>query len=155
MYSTIITDMLDYRVVDWDWMSVAPLPAIIHHPWFIADIPGWNNDGISESESFEADRRYLEESIRQKEVLQHLPLTVSILLSDSGRRLLFQSAFHFKGIHEEFVKMHCSWTEENIRAAMPQLDAVLRLYPELAGEEGVREVRELLRRSGEQQGQEV
>ncbi|RDW58926.1 uncharacterized protein DSM5745_11132 [Aspergillus mulundensis] len=142
-------------VIDWDWMSVAPLPAIIHHPWFIADIRGWNNDGISESESFEVDRRYLENSIRGKETSQDLPLTVSTLLSDSGRRLFFQSAFHFKGIHEEFVRMHCPWTEENIGAAMPQLDAVLRLYPDLAGEEGVREVKELLRLSGEQQGQEV
>ncbi|KAJ5109392.1 hypothetical protein N7456_006067 [Penicillium angulare] len=35
-------------VIDWDWMSVAPLPAIIHHPWFIADIPGWNNQGVAE-----------------------------------------------------------------------------------------------------------
>ena len=51
--------------------------------------------------------------------------------------------------------MHCPWTEKNIKAALPQLDAVLHLYPELAGEEGVQEVKELLRRSGEQQGQTV
>ena len=155
MYSTIITDVLYRRVIDWDWMSVAPLPAIIHHPWFIANIPGWHNNGVSESESFEVDRRYLEESIKEKEMSQHLPLTVSTLLSDSSRRLFFHSAFHFKDIHEEFVRMHCPWTEKNIKAALPQLDAVLHLYPELAGEEGVQEVKELLRRSGEQQGQTV
>ncbi|KAL5333103.1 hypothetical protein BJX70DRAFT_382029 [Aspergillus crustosus] len=82
-------------VIDWDWMSVAPLPAIIHHPWFIADIPGWNNDGVSKGESFGVDRRYLANLIREKEISQHLPLTVSTLLSDSGKRLFFQSAFHF------------------------------------------------------------
>ncbi|KAL5356848.1 hypothetical protein BJX96DRAFT_143493 [Aspergillus floccosus] len=127
-------------VIDWDWISVAPLPAIIHHPWFIADIPGWNNDGVSEGESFALDRRYLENSIREKETSQHLPLTVSMLLRDSGERLFFQSAFHFKTIHEEFVKMHCPRTEKNIRAARSQLDTVLRLYPELGDEDEVDEV---------------
>ncbi|KAF4211368.1 hypothetical protein CNMCM8980_004357 [Aspergillus fumigatiaffinis] len=142
-------------VIDWDWMSVAPLPAIIHHPWFIADIPGWKNDGVSECENFGVDRRYLENSIREKEISQHLPLTVSTLLSGSGKRLFFQSAFHFKSIHEEFVRMHCPWTEKNIRVARSQLDTVLRLYPELAGEEGVQEVKDLLRSNGEQRGQEL
>jgi hypothetical protein len=132
-------------------MSVAPLPAVIHHPWFIADIPGWNNDGVAEGESFATDRLYLENSIRKKEISQHLPPTVSTLLSDSGKRLFFQSAFHFKDIHEKFVRMHCPWTEKNIRAANSQLDAVLRLYPELGGEERVQEVKDLLRRNGEEQ----
>ncbi|GIJ99200.1 hypothetical protein Aspvir_001326 [Aspergillus viridinutans] len=137
-------------VIDWDWMSVAPLPAIIHHPWFIADIPGWNNDGVAEGESFAVDRLYLENSIRKKEISQHLPRTVSTLLSDSGKRLFFQSAFHFKDIHEEFVRMHCPWTEKNIRAAKSQLDTVLCLYPELGGEERVQEVKDLLRSNSEE-----
>lgn len=131
-------------------MSVAPLPAIIHHPWFIADIPGWNNDGVAEGESFAVDRLYLEKSIRKKELSQHLSPTVSTLLSDSGKRLFFQSAFHFKDIHKEFVRMHCPWIEKNTRAAMSQLDIVLRLYPELRGEEGVQEVNDLLRRNCEE-----
>jgi hypothetical protein len=126
-------------------MSVAPLPAIIHHPWFIADIPGWNNDGAPERESLAMDRYYLEDSIRKREISQHLSPTVSKLLSDSGRRLFFQSAFHFKTIHEEFVRMHCPWTDENINTAMSQLDNVLRLHPELGDEKGVQEVRDQLR----------
>jgi hypothetical protein len=48
-----------YRVIDWDWMYVAPLPAAIHHPWFIADTPGWNNDGVRVGETFGEDRAYL------------------------------------------------------------------------------------------------
>jgi hypothetical protein len=130
-------------------MSVAPLPAIIHHPWFIADIPGWNNDGVAEGESFTEDRLYLEDSIKKKELLQHLPLMVSTLLSDSGKRLFFQSAFHFKDVHESFVKTHCPWTEKNIRAAMSQLDTVLRLYPELGDTEDVQKVKNLLGRNDE------
>ncbi|KAJ5765722.1 hypothetical protein N7520_005281 [Penicillium odoratum] len=83
-------------VVDWDWTSVAPLPAIIHHPWFMADIPGWNNDGVSDGENFLDDRLSLQDFVRRKEISQKLPLTVSTLLKDSGKRLYFQSAFHFK-----------------------------------------------------------
>jgi hypothetical protein len=49
-------------------MSMAPLLAIIHHPWFIADITGWKNDGVVEGERFIEDRFYLEESIKTKEL---------------------------------------------------------------------------------------
>lgn len=149
LHHLVLTGGLNYRVIDWDWMSVAPLPAIIHHPWFIADIPGWNNDGVAEGESFTEDRLYLENSIKKKELSQHLPFTVSTLLSDSGKRLSFQSAFHFKDIHERFVKTHCPWTEKNIRAARSQLDTVLLLYPELGDKEGVHKVKNQLGRNSE------
>ncbi|CAG8887489.1 unnamed protein product, partial [Penicillium egyptiacum] len=124
-------------IIDWDWMFVAPLPAIIHHPWFIADIPGWKNDAVAEGENFTQDRLYLENLIRVKESSQHLPPTISALLCDSGKRLFFQSAFHYKEIHERFVKAHCPHTEGNIRAAKLQLEAVLSLYPELGDKQGV------------------
>ncbi|KAE8353818.1 hypothetical protein BDV28DRAFT_147755 [Aspergillus coremiiformis] len=136
-------------VIDWDWMYVAPLPAIVHHPWFIADIPGWNNDGVAEGENFTEDRLYLENLIRMKESSQHLPRTISTLLGDSGKRLFFQSAFHYKGIHERFVKMHCPKSENNIRAAKLQLEAVLSLYPDLADKEGVLEIQKCLERNVE------
>ena len=58
-----------------------------------------------------------------------MPTKVSWLLSESWERLFFQSAFHFKGIYEKFVKMHCPRTEENFRAAKLQLDMVLATYP--------------------------
>lgn len=125
-------------------MSLAPLPAIIHHPWFIADIPGWNNDGAPKGESFAEDRLFLEDAIRKKELSQHLPPKVSTLLRDSGQRLVFQSAFHFRGIHGKFVKMHCALTEENIQAAKLQLDAVLSLYPEWIGLQEVQRIKDLL-----------
>lgn len=134
------------RVVDWDWMFVSPLPSVIHHPWFIADIPGWHNDnGLSQDESesegrdFLSDRLFLEDAIREKETERDLSLspaiasTVSGLLHGSGERLFFQAAFHYRDIHEHFVRRFCVWTEENLRAARVQLDAVLGLYPELGG----------------------
>lgn len=133
-----------HRVIDWDWMYVAPLPAIIHHPWFIADIPGWNNAGVAEGESFPEDRLYLENLIRAKESSQHLPPTISTLLCDSGKRMFFQSAFHCKGIHERFVKAHCPHTEENMKAAKLQLEAALSLYPDLGDKRGVLETKQYL-----------
>lgn len=129
-------------------MSVAPLPAIIHHPWFIADIPGWHNAGVTEGETFVEDRLYLENAIRKRELSQHPPCTVSTLLRDSGQRLFFQSAFHCREIHEAFVKMHCSLSEKNVEAARSQLDTVLCLYPELRDEEGVQRVKALLGERG-------
>ena len=51
------------------------------------------------------DRTRLEGAIRKKEIAQHSATKVSDLLSGSTERLFFQSAFHFKGIHERFVEM--------------------------------------------------
>ncbi|KAJ6021254.1 hypothetical protein N7540_006758 [Penicillium herquei] len=131
-------------ILDWDWMFVAPLPAIIHHPWFIADIPGWKNDGVEEGESFAEDQIYLENLIRMKEASLRLPPTISTLLCGSGKRLFFQSAFHYKEIHESFVKANCPRTEGNIRAAKLQFEAVLSLYPELGDSQGALGTREFL-----------
>lgn len=113
-------------------MYEAPQPAIIHHPWFIADVPGWNNDGVSPGDEFSEDRAYLETSIAQKEALLQQPGTVSHLLRSSPSRFFFQSAFHFKGVHEKFVDKYCARSKENLGAAAEQLEAVMALYPELA-----------------------
>ncbi|KAJ5925016.1 hypothetical protein N7454_007655 [Penicillium verhagenii] len=134
-------------VIDWDWMYAAPLPAVINHPWFIADIPGWNNFGVEDGETFENDRIFLENAIKQKETERQMSCTVSMLLRDSGKRFFFQSAFHYQGIHEEFVGMHCTRTEDNMRAAASQLDIVLDLYPDLVGIEGVQRAMDLIRKS--------
>lgn len=91
-----------------------------------------NNDGIStDGETFEGDRTYLENVIKEKEkeIVQQQQQSSSTgresdLLSGSGERLVFQSAFHSKGIHERFVKVHCQRTEDNLEAAKSQLDVL-------------------------------
>lgn len=50
------------RIVDWDTATYVPLPAVVHFPLFIADIPGYNND-IPSGMTFEDDRAYLESTI--------------------------------------------------------------------------------------------
>lgn len=127
-------------------MSVAPLPAIVHHPWFIADIPGWHNDAVGGDETFINDRIYLETSIKMIENSQNLPLAFSLagLLDGSRERLFFQSAFHYKDIYKQFAKRHCPRTESNMAAARSQLDEALRLYPELDNKGSVLEIKKLL-----------
>ncbi|CAG8887071.1 unnamed protein product [Penicillium egyptiacum] len=123
---------------------MAPLPAIMHHPWFIADVPGWNNDGVSVGETFGGDRDYLEAAIHRLERLRDLPHTVSTLLRGSGERRFFQSAFHFQGIHEKCVEANCHWIERHLKAASSELDTVLDLYPELGEEDGEQRVKRWL-----------
>lgn len=123
-------------------MYVAPLPAVVHHPWFLADVPGWNNDGVAPGDEFSDDRRYLEDIIAKKEALHQMSSTVSDLLRSSGGRIFFQSAFHFKSIHERFVQKHCRRTEANVKSAKAQLDVVIRLYPNLT--QAAQEVQERL-----------
>ncbi|KAJ6780909.1 hypothetical protein PWT90_03984 [Aphanocladium album] len=117
--------------IDWDWAYVGPLPAVIHHPWFLADIPGWNNHAATRSDNFLSDRFYLENAIELREKATIAPPTVSTLFRNSGSRFFFQSAFHLKGIHEKFVEMHCKRTEKNMEAAALQLDIVMEMYPDL------------------------
>lgn len=117
---------------------------MIHHPWFIADIPGWKNEGVSEGEVFIDDRLFLETAIKKKEISRQMPHTVSTLLCDSGKRFFFQSSFHCREVHEEFVKAHCARTEESLEAASAQLTNVLSLYPDLVDTKGVRAVKQFL-----------
>lgn len=131
-------------MVDWDWMFLAPLPAIVHHPWFIADIRGWHNDGVKDGDTFTEDRLFLENAIKTKEISQNLPLKISELLTGSEMRLFFQSALHYKDIHFNFVKLHCPRTKANLLAAKAQLAVALDLHPELESLEGSRTVQNLL-----------
>lgn len=118
-------------MIDWEWAFVAPLPAVIHHPWLLANVPGCKNTGVAGQEDFAEDRAYLEDEIAKKEKAKGLPPKLSGLLRNSGARLFFQSAFHVKGVHEQFVAMHCQRTEKNLEAAKEQLEIVMKLFPDL------------------------
>lgn len=102
---------------------------------------------MREGEIFAEDRFFLETAIKEREIARQLPPIVSTLLRGSGKRFFFQSAFHCKGIQDEFVRMYCARTEENMKAASLQLDIVLCLYPDLARGEGVQRVKSLLGKS--------
>lgn len=58
-----------YIIIDWSWIYIAPLPAMLNHSWFIADVPGRNNAGVSTRETFSEDRLYLGAAIERQERL--------------------------------------------------------------------------------------
>lgn len=49
-----------FSIIDWDTSRFVPRPSAIQHPLFLADIPGWQSDDVSQDMTFEEDRRYLE-----------------------------------------------------------------------------------------------
>jgi hypothetical protein len=45
------------------------MPVVVQFPWFLADIPGWHNDGTIAGDDFEEDRCYLVRAFQNKEKL--------------------------------------------------------------------------------------
>lgn len=78
------------------------------------------------------------------ELNEGIDRVISQLLAGSRDRFFFQSSFHFKGIHEAFVEMHCHKTRKNVLAAKSQLDQALELYPELKSATGTQETISLI-----------
>lgn len=93
-------------IIDWDTALILPLPAVVNHPLFIADIPGWNNDGVSEGTTFEKDRHFLEEEIRKLSAASTLPHASHIpeLLESSYERQTFELSLRNKKINEEWAR---------------------------------------------------
>ncbi|KAK6000665.1 hypothetical protein QM012_003390 [Aureobasidium pullulans] len=90
-------------VVDWDWTFEAPLPAVVQFPWFLADVPGWHNDGTSPGETFHNNRDYLVQAVRVRELSKTRSDKFSVLLASARQRQIFQSAINFRDVHKEFV----------------------------------------------------
>lgn len=132
-------------MIDWDWLYLGPLPSVIHHPWFMADIPGWKNDWVQEGQNFEQDREYLEGVIRNKEKERKLDSSISTLLHGSKDRMFFQAAISMPGIHEQFVETHCARTDANMAIANQQLQAVLTVHPEWEKHAGVQRIRAMMK----------
>lgn len=101
-------------------MVLSPLPAVIYHPWFIADISGWHNNGVTEDENF-LTIVFISKIQSETKSLHRNPLLQFQTLRNSGKILVFQSAFHFKDIYEKFVKAHCLL----VQTEATQLDAAL------------------------------
>jgi hypothetical protein len=54
----------------------------VRHPWFVADIPGWNNAGTTALDSFVEDRLFLKAVIREIEIKNGVePVTSQLLTS--------------------------------------------------------------------------
>lgn len=99
------------RIIDWDTASFVPAPAAIHHPLFIANIPGFYT-GVSEDMNFAPDRAYLEAAIRklssssspsssERDSANH----IADLLASSFERQFFEMALRNRRINDEYVRL--------------------------------------------------
>lgn len=94
------------RIIDWDTASFVPAPAAIHHPLFIANIPGFYT-GVPETMDFAPDRAYLEAAIRmlssssERDSANH----IADLLASSFERQFFEMALRNRRINEEYVRL--------------------------------------------------
>ncbi|KAG8627928.1 hypothetical protein KVT40_003801 [Elsinoe batatas] len=92
------------NVIDWDYARVVPAGSAVHHPLFIADIPGWVNDGVDQGESFHDDRAYLENAIAVHGRQSPHADALRRLLETSHERQFFELSLRNKRINKEYVK---------------------------------------------------
>lgn len=103
------------RIIDWDTASFVPAPAAIHHPLFIANIPGFYT-GVPETMDFAPDRAYLEAAIRklsssssysssssssERDSANH----IADLLASSFERQFFEMGLRNRRINDEYVRL--------------------------------------------------
>lgn len=115
------------------------MPAVVQFPWFVADIPGWNNDGVQVGETFERDRDYLVSMVEERERRRGSSSIISTILQSARTRQYFQAALHTKGVHLQYVKEHCYRTSANLDAALCELEKFVVANPEFEGSPGIEE----------------
>lgn len=119
---------------------MAPLPAVVQFPWFLADIPGWHDDGTSVGETFELDRIYLVNAVKAREDSKRSDDTLSTFLATARERQMFQSAINYRDIHKEFVKSDAMLQVPRLRDITAELDGFLVKYPEYRDEPEVERI---------------
>ncbi|KAF4553271.1 Hypothetical protein D9617_7g029980 [Elsinoe fawcettii] len=92
-------------IVDWDTARIVPAAAAIHHPLFIADVPGWLNDGNEKDESFEDDRAYLESAIVELHGKSSDALWIQSLLQTSYERQFFELSLYNQKVNEKYISI--------------------------------------------------
>lgn len=113
---------------------------MVQYPWFIADVPGWHNDGVELGETFEHNRDYLVTMLKVKEEATRKIDTVSILLGQASERQKFQSAISYRDIHKEYVVSDPVFLEAKSEDIRPQLEAFLMKHPELKESSTVKQI---------------
>jgi hypothetical protein len=127
-YLVVSTDAVS--VVDWDWTFEAPIPAVIQFPWFMADIPGWHNDGTIAGDDFEEERCFLTQALRSKEQSTFGNNFLSNLLVDARERQRFQSAINHRDVHLDYIKSDKRFQEAKLKDLRPTLEVFLVKHPQ-------------------------
>lgn len=131
LFSTgIVLRTYEASLLDWDWSFEAPMPAVVEFPWFLADIPGWHNDGTIAGDDFEKDRRFLVQAIQDKEKLASADNILSDLLLGARERQQFQSAVNYRDVHLEYIKSDKLFQEAKLKDLGPTLEAFVVKHPQ-------------------------
>ncbi|KEQ58823.1 uncharacterized protein M437DRAFT_58321 [Aureobasidium melanogenum CBS 110374] len=125
-------------VVDWDWTFTAPLPAIVQFPWFLADVPGWHNEGTKPGETFHHSRDYLVQALRAAEMSANKSDRLTNLLASARERQIFQSAINCRDVHKAFVEEDRRFRGARGKDVRGELEAFLVIYPDLRDEDEVK-----------------
>lgn len=131
------------RVVDWDIARPAPAPAVIQHPLFLADIPGWRSNA-PESMTFEEDRAYLEHAIGKLDARLGSPHRMAYLLRTSFERQFFELSLHNRRVNEQYIKRRYDPRGLSTKSALQQLDDFLSAHESMKALPGVVELRDSL-----------
>ena len=131
--------------MDWDTSRFVPAPSAIQHPLFIADIPGWLNDGVPKGMTFEEDRAYLEHAIGILDANSENPGRIKHLLRTSFERQFLEMSLRNRKINDEYVsRMFKDDTAPNKNAALEQLEDFLSANESIRGLPTVLDLRSCL-----------
>lgn len=127
--------LTSHRIIDWDKAQIVPSPAAVQHPLFIADIPGWRNDGVIEGMTFEEDREYLEGAMRDIAARSDSPIAQQVvtLLATSFERQFFELSLRNKVINEEYVRQRLKNRKFDDNVVLRQLEDFLLSYEAMRG----------------------
>jgi hypothetical protein len=103
---------------------------VVQFPWFLADVPGWHNDGVKVGETFAHNRDYLVKALEKREQSAERDSTLSTLLANARERQIFQSAITYKDIHGEFITTDKSFQVARDLGIRRELEAYLVEHPE-------------------------
>ncbi|CAH0043521.1 unnamed protein product, partial [Clonostachys solani] len=136
------------RVIDWDTAQFVPMPASIHHPLFIADIPGWQN-AVPENMTFEKDRKYLQNAIAKIAGKSNHPdaQSISRLLSNCFERQFFELSLRSKLTNEHYIETRIKGSMVEKLVLQKQLGAFLAIYTGLRTNPTILALQERMRRT--------
>ncbi|VUC34848.1 unnamed protein product [Clonostachys rosea] len=136
------------RVIDWDTAQFVPMPAAIHHPLFIADIPGWQN-AVPENMTFEKGRTYLHNAIAKIAGKSNHPdaQSTSRLLANCFERQFFELSLRSKLTNEHYIEKRIKGSMIEKIALQKQLGAFLTIYTRLRTNPTILALQERMRRT--------
>lgn len=128
-FKVLATDHGISGLIDWDWAQVVPLPATVQQPDFIADIPGYINEGVEEGMNFEEDRNFLEREVRKLAARSTMPgaRRIAELLETSYQRQFLEMSLRNRKINAEWALKANEFSETKV--ALAQLQAFLISNP--------------------------